>query len=220
MDAPQTPGPGLRQLTDDALIELIKVARSKPAANALILRHIYGLQHWVARRVRRFRLPEADVEDLRQEVFFWLVEAIDRYERGKGCQFRTFAGRVAGARLVDCLKALWRYRDRFPRAGRLETTPPQSFSTRYPLTVCYSPPANPNSNPVAIAEQTEFRAHLEEALGRLDHLTRLIWEGLISGESLRAIVIRLGISYPKGKRVRKVLVCVLRTWFAKETNQG
>src|SRR4051812_30792083 len=66
--------------------------------------------------VRKFtrRLSTADADDLRSAGFVGLIEAVERFDIGRGWEFKTFAGyRVRGAIIDAC-----RQSDPLTRRGR------------------------------------------------------------------------------------------------------
>jgi RNA polymerase sigma factor for flagellar operon FliA len=70
------------------------------ARSALIERHI-TLARNLARRVRLVDTPLADADDLASAAFLGLIDAVDRFEPGRGVPFEAYASfRIRGA-IID-----------------------------------------------------------------------------------------------------------------------
>jgi RNA polymerase sigma factor for flagellar operon FliA len=93
----------------------LRASGDRAARDRLIL-HYLPLVRLVARRTLAGLPRGVDVEDLVSDGTFGLVDAIDRFEPGRGLAFSTFAvGRIRGA-MLDGLRAL----DWVPRSVRAE----------------------------------------------------------------------------------------------------
>ena len=126
--------------SDDALIRRAQ-ALDPGALAELYDRHFDGIYRYLYTRVRH----EADAEDLTEQVFLKMVDAIPRY-RFRGLAFSSWLYRIAHNLLVD----------RYRRAGR------QTVELSSQL-----PDGRPNADPATMAQNSEDRRRLLEAMQRL-----------------------------------------------------
>jgi RNA polymerase sigma-70 factor (ECF subfamily) len=126
--------------SDDALIRRAQ-ALDPGALAELYDRHFDGIYRYLFTRVRH----QADAEDLTEQVFLKMVDSIERY-RPRGVAFSSWLYRIAHNLLVD----------RYRRAGReaVELTD-QVRDIR------------PHADPAAMAQSSEDRFRLLEAIHRL-----------------------------------------------------
>ena len=123
---PPPPPAGQRPGLVDAATELEEQwrrwtrRRSTPARDHLIV-HYYPLVKFVAGRIGAGLPRSVDPADLVGYGVFGLIDAIERYEPGRGAKFETFAApRIRGA-IYDGLRALdWVPRSVRTRARRIE----------------------------------------------------------------------------------------------------
>ena len=126
--------------SDDALIR--RAQAFDPGALAeLYDRHFDGIYRYLFTRVRH----QADAEDLTEQVFLKMVDSIQRY-RPRGVAFSSWLYRIAHNLLVD----------RYRRSGRsaVELTAQVRDS-------------RPQADPAAMAQSSEDRSRLLEAMRRL-----------------------------------------------------
>ncbi len=78
-------------------------AGDAPSRACLIERYL-PLAQALSRRVRRFDTPIADGDDLASAAYLGLIDAVDRFEPGRGVPFEAYAGlRIRGA-IIDELR--------------------------------------------------------------------------------------------------------------------
>jgi RNA polymerase sigma-70 factor, ECF subfamily len=126
--------------SDDALIRRAQ-ALDPGALAELYDRHFDGIYRYLFTRVRH----QADAEDLTEQVFLKMVDSIPRY-RPRGVAFSSWLYRIAHNLLVD----------RYRRSGRS----PMELTEHVRDT-------RPQADPAAMAQNTEDRRRLLEAMRRL-----------------------------------------------------
>lgn len=126
--------------SDDALIRRAQ-ALDPGALAELYDRHFDGIYRYLHTRVRH----EADAEDLTEQVFLKMVDAIPRY-RPQGVAFSSWLYRIAHNLLVD----------RYRRSGREAV----ELSSQLP-------DGRPYADPATMAQNSEDRQRLMAALRRL-----------------------------------------------------
>jgi RNA polymerase sigma factor (sigma-70 family) len=198
----------LSRFGDEELVVLAQECGFQPAAHALTVRLGPWVNNLIARRARPCRLRDADLEDARQEAWFWMTEAIGRYNtrelgRPNGCSFRTFLYCLIGSRVVDFGRRMWRQQCRFRPAIDLAHAAAVGRLGQVSS-------ADRGGNPLATLIGQEARACLELALDSLDAQGRALWQGLINGLSLHAIARQLGISYQQARGRRQQLLAKLK----------
>jgi RNA polymerase sigma-70 factor, ECF subfamily len=126
--------------SDDALIRRAQ-ALDPGALAELYDRHFDGIYRYLFTRLRH----QADAEDFTEQVFLKMVDSIQRY-RPRGVAFSSWLYRIAHNLLVD----------RYRRAGReaLELTEQVQDG-------------RPHADPATLAQNSEERRRLVEALRRL-----------------------------------------------------
>ena len=126
--------------SDDALIRRVQ-ALDAGALAELYDRHFDGIYRYLFTRVRH----QADAEDLTEQVFLKMVDSIARY-RPRGVAFSSWLYRIAHNMLVD----------RYRRAGRSAVELTEHVRDDRPQT-----------DPAAMAQNSEDRRRLLEAMRRL-----------------------------------------------------
>jgi len=126
--------------SDDAIIRRAQ-ALDPGALAELYDRHFDGIYRYLYTRVRH----QADAEDLTEQVFLKMVDSLPRY-RPRGVAFSSWLYRIAHNMLVD----------RYRRSGRnpVELTEQVRDS-------------RPQGDPAAMAQNSEDRRRLLEAMRRL-----------------------------------------------------
>jgi RNA polymerase sigma factor (sigma-70 family) len=190
----------------------------QPAADALMDRHGHGVSALIARRMRQARLGAADVEDAKQEGWFWMREAIERFDtrelaRPKGCRFRTILQTVIGSRVIDFARSIWRRQSHFEEmTGVLD---PADIPTA--VIRLGRPRADGcHDDPLAALLWQETLLRLQLALDGLGTKARALWQLLASGMDLRDIARQLGISYQQVRGQRQQLLAKLKARFREE----
>jgi RNA polymerase sigma factor for flagellar operon FliA len=139
-----------------------------PDARAAICARYVGLVRSLARRMRK-RYPRAELDDLIGAGAVGLIEAVDRFEPGRGLQFTTYAtARIRGA-LMDALRhqgpttrgqrAVWRRLEAATvrveqRLGERATPATIAAELRLPSTAYWR--LRDALGPVRVAAATEF----------------------------------------------------------------
>jgi len=131
---------GALKTSDDALIRRAQ-ALDAGALAELYDRHFDGIYRYLFTRVRH----QADAEDLTEQVFLKMVDSIARY-RPRGVAFSSWLYRIAHNMLVD----------RYRRAGRSAVELTEHVRDDRPQT-----------DPAAMAQNSEDRRRLLEAMRRL-----------------------------------------------------
>ncbi|MCI0378242.1 MAG: sigma-70 family RNA polymerase sigma factor [Gemmataceae bacterium] len=166
---------------------MAKEAGFVPARNELVLRLWPEIKSLIPILARDKGLSAEDKEDIRQQSFFWIDEAIRCYDafqsvKPAGCTFRTFVRRVVSRRLRDWFRARHRYERRIHSpVGRVTL-------------------ARVDCDLDEAAEWRELQLAVGEAVQSLDAPDRLIWEGLCGGKKLRDLPTMMGVSYRTVRR--------------------
>jgi len=110
----------LEKLQVEELWTLYSRLQSETVRHALILRH-QTLVSIIAEREAQ-RLPRSvDVDDLKQEGFSGLNDAISRFDPSRGFKFKTFASRRIRGAMIDALRRLdWQPRNERQRSTQVE----------------------------------------------------------------------------------------------------
>lgn len=110
----------LERLPVEELWKLWKKSKDERVREALLLRY-QPLVSIIAEREAQ-RLPRSvDVEDLKQEGFTGLDEAIHRFDPTRGFKFKTFASRRIRGAMMDALRRLdWQPRNERQRTAQVE----------------------------------------------------------------------------------------------------
>ena len=111
----------LAGLPVEELWTLYSRTQSEGVRHELILRH-QPLVSIIAEREAQ-RLPRSvDVDDLKQEGFSGLNDAIQRFDPSRGFKFKTFASRRIRGAMLDSLRKLdWQPRNERQRSTQVET---------------------------------------------------------------------------------------------------
>jgi RNA polymerase sigma factor (sigma-70 family) len=184
----------------------------QPAAHALFERHHAWVNVLIARRASQSGLSAADIDDARQEGWFWMMEGIVRYDtlegaRPKGCRFRTFLYAVIGSRVIDFARGIWRRQGLFEHASGIPDPadiPPGAIQLAWPRA------DDCHGDPVAALIWQEALDRLQSALDCLHKEARDFWQRLASGMALRDIARERGISYQQARGRRQRLLARLR----------
>jgi RNA polymerase sigma factor (sigma-70 family) len=183
---------------------MAQVGNGQPARNELIERY-QSLNHLLIRKLAsRWRLQEADCQDLEQDSVFWILETIRRYRpeehlKVAGCRFRSFLTRVVTARFIDALRLRRRRCNRILLHAQLKQ-----------INRCVPEPLVEKQEPRQQLEGRELQALLQKKLEQLGKEAREMWNLLTQGMTLRVIADRLHISYDAAKRRRRQLFAKLR----------
>lgn len=151
-------------------LELVRRARGgdRKALSALYRRHLDAVYRYIYIRVGN----RLDAEDLTSEVFFKMIESLDKY-RGESPFINWLLG-IARHTVLD----FWRHR------YRAEEVPLESFLDLLPAKSLSAPAPNPAQ-----------RAWLERILGALpDHYRRVLELRFLEGCSVAETARAMGIS--------------------------
>ncbi len=88
--------------------------RSESSRNHLITHYMSGHVRRIAERMRASLPVQVDVDDLTQQGYLGLVEAIDRFDENRGVKFETFSSRRIYGAMQDYLRST----DPMPRLMR------------------------------------------------------------------------------------------------------
>jgi RNA polymerase sigma factor (sigma-70 family) len=206
----------LSRLEDEQLVVLAVECHYCPARDELIRRSLPLKERLISWYAAHRGLQEADLQDVQQEAFLWIVEAIRHYraeeqaERG-GCRFRSFLHRVLAARFIDFLRHRRRLQSHFPLTGVGPWDPNRAVSHRHQSDTAAAT-GGEMANPVRGAEEDEQRAHVLGELARLGEAAGRLWDLLADGVSLREVARALNLSYGVVKRRRRQLLVKLRAF--------
>ena len=107
-----------KPVTDRAPIDHIwgdyRRRRSESSRNRLITHYMSGHVRRIAERMRASLPVQVDVDDLTQQGYLGLVEAIDRFDENRGVKFETFSSRRIYGAMQDYLRST----DPMPRLMR------------------------------------------------------------------------------------------------------
>jgi RNA polymerase sigma factor (sigma-70 family) len=189
---------------DEVLLLLAREAHCQPARDELTSRYWHKFQTNLPRWVRGYRLTCWDLDDVHQQAFFWIQEAVRAFDPGqlslpRGSRFPTFLHRVVRSRLADFLRSLRRNNNRF----RLVAEPdhgPKRLRREQDL--------------ASAGHRDELQLQLDQALRLLDPSARALWQALSDGKRLCDLPQRLGVSYRTLKRrwrnLREQLILAFR----------
>ena len=175
---------------DEVLLLLAREAQCQPARDELTCRYWHMFQATLPRWVRGYRLTYWELDDIHQQAFFWIQEAVRAFDPGqlslpRGSSFPTFLQRVVRSRLADYVRSLRRTKNRV----RLVAEPGQWPKRRL------------RDQDLASAGHREARQlQLDQALRVLDPSARALWQALSDGKRLCDLPKRLGVSYRTLKR--------------------
>jgi RNA polymerase sigma factor (sigma-70 family) len=147
-------------------------------------------QATLPRWVRGHRLTPWDLDDVHQQAFFWIQEAVRAFDPGqlslpRGSSFHTFLHRVVRSRLADFLRSLRRTKNRLRLVAEPDHGPERLLR---------------DQNLASAGHRDELQRQLDRALRRLDPSARALWQALSDGQRLRDLPKRLGVSYRTLKR--------------------
>ncbi len=202
----------LPKTCDEVLVLLAREAGLRRALDALILRYWPKVKAMIPHLVRGTdrksvllpggRLSAEDMEDVEQQAFFWMQEAIEHYDAGHavrahGCTFATFLKRVVAGRLRNWLRGRQRFQKRF--GMRIEL-------------------AGRQDSALQIEDEStdwqEIRGAFERALTAIPAPDQLLWQELCRGRQLVDLPNLLGVTYRtvrrRWSRLRAHLVSALR----------
>jgi DNA-directed RNA polymerase specialized sigma24 family protein len=190
--------------SDEVLLLLGREGRCRAAADALTRRYWYHAQDNLARRPMSDGLSSWDLEDARQQAYFWIQEAVRAFDFGqlarpRGSSFRTFVNGVFRRRLLDFRRALRRNRRRHQSVDPLKEVLED----------------NRRDN-----DGGDLSGHgdLRDALRRLDAPARALWSHLCRGKRLVDLPAVLAVSYRTLKRRWRVLREQLASTVTRKTS--
>lgn len=204
----------LDRFTDEHLVVLAQECGHHLATKLLILRHRDGATNLIGQLARRHGLNSSDTEDAVQDAVFGILKAIHRYDtrqlgRPKGCTFQSFLRRVLSDRFKDFVKTLWRYRRRYlcviPDSEALPSQSSQTLRSRPGLLSEAREKFVGLDDPVAEVQWRETMDRFHTLIHQLDETDRVLVNGMLAGNRLRAIASHLNISYDSAKRRRRQL---------------
>jgi RNA polymerase sigma-70 factor, ECF subfamily len=154
---------------------------------------------FVFRLLRRLGVPDADLDDLTQDVFIIVHRALDQYEERN--QMRSWLYRI-------CVREASRHRRSRPPAGTIDVD-------------LLSGPAD--SNPEDAVQANEARADFDRLLGVLDEERRAVFvlyevEELSMEEVATAVGCPLATAYSRLRSARKLILAAAKRLEAKRTN--
>jgi RNA polymerase sigma factor (sigma-70 family) len=175
---------------DEVLLLLAREAHCQPARDELTCRYWQLFQASLSLWVRGYRLTSWDREDVQQEAFFWIQEAIRAFDSAQlslpqGSSFRTFMKRVFRLRLADFLRSVHRNQKYVRPVRKLDEWPQRLLR---------------DHNLASSGHGEELQLRLEQALRQLDPSARALWHELSQGKRLRDLPHVLGVSYRALKR--------------------
>jgi RNA polymerase sigma factor (sigma-70 family) len=176
--------------SDEVLLLFAREASSQPARDELTCRHWSGFKTRSSRYGIRLRLASWDLEDVQQQAFFWIQEAIRAFDPGQcflpqGSSFQTFLNRVLRLRLLDFCRALKRRSTRLRLVGEHGGLPDTLLAGERLGLRDHEP---------------ELHVQLERAGTQLDPEVRALWNQLRQGKRLRDLPEVLGVTYRTVKR--------------------
>jgi RNA polymerase sigma factor (sigma-70 family) len=194
----------LAVMDDEALVVLAKECEFGPARDELIVRYRDQTDRMVRWLAHCRSHGHADVEDALQNLVFWIVEAINKYDtnqigKANGCSFRSFIFRVVNARFKDFAKHLRRVEGHYDRSTRC------SHEGFQPVDTGQQP-----KDPAQIAESRDSMNLLQATLQNLSAESAQLWQLLSEGKSLKQTAKLLGVSYDSVKRRRRKLIVQLK----------
>jgi RNA polymerase sigma factor (sigma-70 family) len=176
--------------SDEVLLLLGREGRCRAAADELTRRYWRHAHVNLARQPLSCALSAWDLEDARQQAYFWIQEAMQAFDFGqlarpRGSSFRTFVNSVFRRRLLD-------FRRRLRRNQRRHQ------------------PVRPHNEFLEDRRRDHGSDHntnrdLQDALRRLDAPARALWTELCQGKRLVDLADALDVSYRTLKRRWRVL---------------
>jgi RNA polymerase sigma factor (sigma-70 family) len=180
----------LAHTSDEVLLLLAQQARCQPARDELTCRHWRRLKAGRAGFTMPSRLTSWDLDDVHQQAFFWIQEAIEAFDLAQvflpqGSSFQTFLNRVLRLRFLDFCRCQRR------RSARLRLIDEQGDWPDRLL---------PKGGLDLTGYDPDLQVRLEKAASLLDPDARVLWNQLRQGKRLRDLAEVLGVTYRTVKR--------------------
>lgn len=189
----------IAKMDDAALVVLATDLQLLAARDLLIVRYREENEHLITGLVYRYGCCGDRPDDLQQEAFFWMIEAIKSYDpypailaRRRPRSFHSFRYAVLVRRFFDYRKGRRSAERHFDRHVTVSDGSPchdQSDRRQAGRTIAV---ADRDGNLVAAAELHETVERVHVALARLDGDDRRILELKMAGHSLPEIAAELG----------------------------
>jgi RNA polymerase sigma factor (sigma-70 family) len=210
-------------ITKQREYELIRAAQSgdTSARDELIASHNGFV--WKRALAWRKNLLGHDEEDLRQQIWLHLVDAVEKFDLQSGKRFLTYAGFHILRAMNAC--QLNNRVVRFPRDYRNDS--------KYGVTICHLCVDVPNDRPqtpvhtlthlrdfVLDAESKELQKKLKGRLRRLAPRQRYALVEHAKGRTLREISKDLGVSHERARQLEAKAFEKLKNLFEESTSEG
>jgi RNA polymerase sigma factor (sigma-70 family) len=195
-------GPDLLTLGDEQLLVLFREQNCLAARDELVTRYLSFTRRFAGQKARRFRLSAGWLPDVEQCAAVALMEAMSRFDEGRarGRKFDGFLRLVLRARLLDFVKALWRFEKHYDRTIAAAQALRDEVAAASARTSHARSIAEGIADPAAIAAAREELDRLDKALEALTTTTHHILEHRSNGGKLSAVARELGISYDAARR--------------------
>jgi RNA polymerase sigma factor (sigma-70 family) len=202
--------------------ELIKAAQAGDlsARDELIASHNGFI--WKRAMAWKNNLRGHDEDDIRQQIWVGLCDAVERFDTSTGCRFLTYAG-------FSILKAInaCQENDRVIKYPRSQYR--RDYTSKYGNTVCHLCVDVPNERPetpvhtlsqmrdyVAEAESKELTKQLKRRLQRLTKRQRYVLLEHANGKTFREISIELGVSHERVRQIELQAFEKLKALFSRK----
>jgi RNA polymerase sigma factor (sigma-70 family) len=192
----------LNYLTDEILVFMAQVPASTPAGEGpatmlardiIISRYLGQIQRFIAKRASSLKLLGLEVEDVQQDAWLWLIDAISKFDSRRGCpgnpdRFRSFVFAVVRNHLRELARRS--HTERATRSNVVDVDKLVTFGTvgASSLVLRRSPSGLGTGDAAQTVEWREQIARLYKAVMNLDHSDQCIWFALKLGISSHAFL--------------------------------
>lgn len=162
------------------------------------------LVYAIARKIARRMPSHVDVDDLAQYGALGLLDALEKFEPGKGVKFGSYAShRIRGA-ILDGLRS----EDWLPRKARDMADVDPDSAPRMHLVADVAEQTAPDDPATAVVNRDRIESmkhRLAEALSTLDERSTLILIGVYArGETLETVGLALGFTASRATQLHRL----------------
>ena len=183
----------------------------KAAIRALWRRYHGRCEHLIKRIARQQHLSAGHMDDIKQELPFWIWRAIERYDPAHGghqARFSTFLGCVVTSGVHDLIRQV-RRRQRHEK-GQSELADAVAAGTASPSASQEIESACATDDALDQVEWRDLREYMRAVVARWPENDRALWNDFCSGTSLEHIADQLGCTVRHVRRLRAALLTRLR----------
>jgi len=183
----------------------------KAAIRALWRRYHGRCEHLIKRIARQQHLSAGHMDDVKQELPFWIWRAIERYDPARGgnqARFSTFLGCVVTSGVRDLIRRV-RRRQRHEK-GQSELADAVAAGTASAAAGQEIESACATDDALDQVEWHDLREYVRAVVAGWSEEERSLWNDLCAGMSTEEIAERRRWSIRKARRLRAALLTRLR----------